>query len=103
MCCLKNSDVILARINPPRDPSTSHAPCHPVYTPRRLLQCLKGGQAVWPFTTSQRLDMDELLVHQSSDYETGEVASGTISVACLRGSLAAADTPSHNFDLVLEK
>lgn len=44
-----------------------------------------------------------MFVHKSGDYVTGEGASGTVPVGCLRGSSVAADTPTHDSDLVLDK
>ncbi len=46
---------------------------------------------------------NEMFVHKSGVYVTGEGASGTVPSACLRGSLVAADTPTRDSDLVLEK
>lgn len=45
----------------------------------------------------------EMFVYKSGVYVTGEGASGTVPLVCLQGSLVAADTPTHDSDLVLEK
>lgn len=75
----KNSDRIVACIKPLRVLIPSHAPCFPGRT------------------------QDEMFVHKSGDYVTGEGVSGTVPSVCLRGSLVAVDTPTHDSDLVLEK